>query len=140
MPNEVKSGAPTESARVLATASAPFNIDAVDDVAGYATVYGRTVKVLHIDGAAYRALRRMSESGDPDITPMYDAVARCVPELSSAEVDRLRPKQMAMLLGIAGAMVDLVEAEQQRQLDMRAAEDPDPNGSRPTSSESLASA
>lgn len=140
MPNEVKTGAPPESQRVLATASAPFNIDAVDDIAGYAKVYDRTVTVYHIDGAAYRALRRMSESGDPDITPMYDAVKRCVPELSSDEVDRLRPKQMAMLLGIAGAMVDLVEAEQERQTAAREAENPDPNATRPSASESPASA
>ena len=141
MPNEVKSGAPPrEAPRTLASAAAPFNVDAVEDIAGYATVNGRRVTVHQLDGAAYRALRRLEEAGTTDATIFYDAVRRCVPELSSDEVDRLRPKQIGTLLAIAGAMIDLVEAEQRQLSDQRKAEDPDPNGSRPTSSESPASA
>lgn len=87
-----------------------LDIDAFDDVAGYAKIGDRTVVVHHLDGAAYRVIAELRATGAGDTQALYDAVARCCPELSRDDVDRLSGPKIGAILAVAEAGINEVEA------------------------------
>lgn len=98
---------------VTSAAGAPVNIDALDDVAGRAIVFGREIAVYNVDGETYRMLLAI-DAGEKDpttILKLYEACAKCCPDLSEHEVYRLKPKQLGALLGIAQSPIANVEAQ-----------------------------
>lgn len=97
----------------MSVTRAPVNVDALDEIAGTAIVFGRTIKVLHPDGDAYRSLLAIDAgTQDPNsILELYEAVARCCPDLTPAEIGRLRPQQIGALLGIAQNPISQIEEQ-----------------------------
>lgn len=88
------------------------DIDAVDDVAGYAKVNGREVAVHHLDAAAYRAVRQLFENpGAFDVLALYDAAERACPELSRDEIDLMSGVKIGRLLMVAEQSIKDVEAQ-----------------------------
>lgn len=87
-----------------------LDLDALDDIAGYAKVHGRDVAVHHLDAAAYRAINQLSTTGTVDVLVLYDAAARCCPDLTRAEVDALSGFKIGRLLAVAEIGVKAVEA------------------------------
>jgi hypothetical protein len=110
---------PTQRSSTASSAAAPFtisrtrivtDIDAIDDVAGFARVNGREVAVHHLDAITYRALRMLAE--DPNgfnVLEVYDAAHRACPELTRDEIDRLSATKVAAILAVAEAGVKAVE-------------------------------
>jgi hypothetical protein len=87
------------------------NLDLLADIAGHVTVFGEEHVVEQLDGAAYRALYNLEAEGSSDIRPLYEAVARVVPTLTTEQVDRLKAKQVGAILAIAGHTVEEVESQ-----------------------------
>lgn len=95
----------------LSTRRNVADIDAFDDIAGYAKINGREVAVHHLDAVAYAAIEalRVNPTG-AKTTDLYDAVERACPELTHEEVYRLSGPKIGALLAIAEQGVKDVEA------------------------------
>lgn len=87
------------------------NLDAVDEIAGTATLHGRELAVHHLDGFGYRTLTAW-EKDPASIEPMqlWDVAARVLPELTRDEVEQLSPAKLGVVFTIAGYRVQEVEA------------------------------
>lgn len=107
MPPLLPARAPT-----LAPKLAPYDLDAVDDVAGTILVNAREVAVHHADGLTYRALRELEEAGATDVRVYYDCVVRLCPQLPLGEIERLSAPKVGRIIAIATGMIQRVEAEE----------------------------
>lgn len=111
---------PMKPETTQANPAAPFSlsrtrlvedIDAVDDIAGYAKINGREVAVHHLDATAYRAIALLNANpAGFDVTLLYDAVERACPALARDEIDRLSGPKIGRILAVAERGVKDVEA------------------------------
>lgn len=87
------------------------DVDAVDDIAGFAKVHGKEIAVHHLDAEAYRAIQALRvDPASADFSLLYDAIERACPDLTRAEIDRLSGPKIGALLAIAEEGIKEVEA------------------------------
>lgn len=100
------------SAEPFPVSREPFtaNLDALAEIAGTVTVFGREVAVRQFDGESYRALELQREQGDASVVPSYAIAARLCPDLTADEVQRLNARQVGAILAIGARVIHAVEA------------------------------
>lgn len=87
------------------------DLDAIDEVAGEITLFGREVAVHPLDGYGYRTIIAWEkDAASVDPLQLWEVAARVVPDLSRDEIDRLTPAKLGVLFTIAGYQVKQVEA------------------------------
>lgn len=88
------------------------NLDELLTPAGEVTLAGDVHPVLPLDGAGYQAIQGIDrgQATAEDLVPMYEAVGRCVPTLTPEQLAHLRPVQVGVIIGIACAPIEEVEA------------------------------